>query len=58
MESSVVLLVISRFATAEMILSYDLPHLLMWTDDLKELDRFEFYFNSSYFFLFLATMRH
>ena len=58
MDSSVSLVVLSRFSTVERVLSYELPHLIIWASLLTELDHFNFSFTSSCFLLFLATMRH
>ena len=47
MESSVVLVTLRRFDTAEMILSYDIPLFMIRSALLTELDRFAFSFTSS-----------
>ena len=55
---SMVLVALSRLDTEERILSYELPHLMMWDALLTELDSFGIYFTSYYFILLPATMWH
>ena len=57
-ESSVVMVPIRMFNTAERILSYKLPRLMIRAALLTELDGFVFYFNSSCFLIFLTTIHH
>ena len=56
--SSVVLVSLRMFATAERILSQDIPRLMMRADLLTELDYFSFSFTLSCFLIFSAAMLH